>query len=138
MANERLRLSKDEAIARGFPWFDYESPLPKAEKIIPASKLPDDISQIPDDILNWAVECEITKKPFRIIKQELEFYRKHHLPIPKRHPDIRYRELQGFQNPPIFRTAKCAETGEDIVTLYPVDTPYKILSREAWEEEFTK
>jgi len=64
-------------------------PFPRVEKTIPASKLPSDISEIPDDILNWAVECEITKKPFRIIKQELEFYRKHSLPIPKRHPDQR-------------------------------------------------
>lgn len=52
--------------------------------------LPEDISKIPDDILNWAIECEVTKKPFRIIKQELEFYRKHNIPIPRRHPDQRY------------------------------------------------
>lgn len=25
------------------------------------------ITDIPDDILNWAIECEVTKKPFRII-----------------------------------------------------------------------
>ena len=30
----------------------------------------------PDDIINWAIECEVTKKPYRIIKQELDFYRK--------------------------------------------------------------
>jgi exodeoxyribonuclease-3 len=38
---------------------------------------PEDIIKIPDDVLNWAIECEVTKRPFRIIKQELEFYRKH-------------------------------------------------------------
>ena len=82
-----------------FNWSDYEAPFPKVEKIIPASKLPDSIESIPDDILNWAIECEVTKKPFRIIKQELEFYRKHHLPIPRRHPDQRHLDRMKMRNP---------------------------------------
>ena len=60
-----------------FNWSNYENPKPDVAKIIPASKLPADITQIPDDILNWAIECEVTGKPFRIIKKELDFYRKH-------------------------------------------------------------
>jgi hypothetical protein len=82
-----------------FNWSDYEAPFPKVEKIIPASKLPDDIRKIPDDILNWAIECEVSGKPFRIIKQELEFYRKHSLPIPRRHPDVRHMDRMKMRNP---------------------------------------
>ncbi len=82
-----------------FNWSDYESPFPKVDKIIPASKLPDDITKIPDDILNWAIECEVTGTPFRIIPQELEFYRKHHLPIPRRHPDQRHLDRMKMRNP---------------------------------------
>lgn len=85
-------LSKEEAEKQGFYWSDYEAPFPKVEKIIPADKLPDTIEWIPDDVLNWAIECEMTKKPFRIMKSELEFYRKYNLPIPRRHPDERYKE----------------------------------------------
>ncbi len=83
-------LSKEEAICQWFHWSDYEAPFPKVEKTIPAKLLPETIDEVPDDILNWAIECEISMKPFRIIKQELEFYRKHNLPIPRRHPDQRY------------------------------------------------
>ncbi len=88
--NEYFRLEKEEAIKQNFNWSDYEAPFPKVEKIIPASKLPDSIESIPDDIFNWAIECEVSGKPFKIIRQELEFYRKRHLPIPRRHPDQRY------------------------------------------------
>jgi hypothetical protein len=86
VAQEYYPMTREEVLARGqkFTWSDYEPPFPKVEKTIPASKLPTDITQVPDDILNWAVECEVTGKPFRIVKQELEFYRKHHLPIPRR------------------------------------------------------
>ena len=99
IANEYFPLSKDEALKKWFNWSDYEAPFPKVEKIIPADKLPEDITEIPDDILAWAIECEVTKKPFRIIKPELEFYRKHSLPIPKRHPNQRHLDRMNLRNP---------------------------------------
>jgi len=101
-----------------FNWSDYEAPFPKVEKVIPASKLPHDIKEIPDDILNWAIECEITKKPFRIIPQELEFYRKHNLPIPKRHPDQRHLDRMALRNPRKLFTRKCNKCDKEIQTTY--------------------
>ncbi len=101
-----------------FNWSDYEAPFPKVEKIIPASKLPENISEIPDDILNWAIECEITKKPFRIIKQELEFYRKHNLPIPRRHPDQRHLDRMKLRNPRKLFDRKCDKCKKEIQTTY--------------------
>ena len=98
VANEYFPLTKEEALKKWFNWSDYEAPFPKVEKIIPAEKLPQNIEDIPDDILNWAIECEVTKKPFRIIKPELEFYRKHNLWIPKRHPDQRHLDRMNLIN----------------------------------------
>lgn len=89
IAQEYYPLSQESVIKFWFNWSDYEAPFPKVDKIIPANKLPTNINDIPDDILNWAIECEITKKPFRIIAQELEFYKKHNIGVPKRHPDQR-------------------------------------------------
>jgi hypothetical protein len=68
------------------------------EKIIPADKLPEDISEIPDDILNWAIECIESKKAFLISSQELQFYRKNLIPIPKKHPKVRYLERVSLTN----------------------------------------
>ena len=78
-------------------------------------RLPEDISKIPDDILSWALTCEVTGKPFRIISQELEFYRKHNLPIPKKHPDVRHRERMEKRNPrKLFeRLCDCSECEEN-------------------------
>ena len=81
-----------------FKYSTYEAPLPKVDNIIPASKLPENIEEIPDDILNWAIRCSVTNKPFRILKQELEFYRKHNLPIPKKHPDQRHLDRLALRN----------------------------------------
>ncbi len=75
-----------------FLWNDYTPPKPEAKKYIPAVKLPENIQDIPDDVLNWAIECEVTKKYYKITKSELLFYRKHSLPVPRKHPDIRRKE----------------------------------------------
>jgi hypothetical protein len=85
-------LSESEAKKQWFTWSNYEPTFPKVEKTIPATRLPDTIEGIPDDILNWAILCEVSEKPFRITRLELDFYRRHQLQIPRKHPDERYKE----------------------------------------------
>jgi len=135
VAQEYFPLSKQEAEEKWFNWSDYESPFPKVEKIIPADKLPENISDIPDDILNWAIECEITKKPFRIIAQELEFYRKHNLPIPKRHPDQRHLDRMKLRNPRKLFDRKCDKCEIDMKTTYSPDRPEIVYCEKCYDKE---
>jgi hypothetical protein len=114
---------------------DYESPFPKVEKIIPASKLPDNIALIPDDILNWAIECEVTKKPFKIITQELDFYRKHNLPIPKKHPDQRHLDRIALRNPRKLFDRKCNKCWVEMKTTYSPDRKEIVYCKECYNKE---
>jgi len=110
VAMEYYPLTKEEALSKGFNWSDYEPPPPKVEKILnqeQMKKLPDNIKDIPDDILNWALTCEVTNKPYRIIKQELQFYREHNLPIPRRHPDQRHKDRMALRNPRKLWNRQC-------------------------------
>jgi hypothetical protein len=118
-----------------FNWSDYEAPFPKAEKIIPASKLPDTIDGIPDDILNWAIECEVSKKPFRIIRQELEFYRKHSLPIPRRQPDVRHADRMKMKNPRKLYERKCDKCTKDMITTYAPERLETVYCEECYNRE---
>jgi hypothetical protein len=43
-----------------------------------------------DEIIKQIIICAESGRPFRILKQELDFYRKHDLPLPTFHPDIRH------------------------------------------------
>jgi len=45
--------------------------------IIFAKDIPDNLDEITEDILNKAIICEVSKRPFRISKKELQFYKKH-------------------------------------------------------------
>ncbi len=76
----------------GYHRSHYQAPSPVADKVIDGKDLPDTIDEVSDDILKSAIKCEVTGKLFRIIPQELAFYRKHHIPLPRRHPDQRHKE----------------------------------------------
>ena len=104
---EDAPLTKEEALKKGFNRNDYETPFPQVEKTLKANELPDDIQKVSNQILDQAIVCEVTGKPFRIVKQELEFYRTHNIPLPHRHPDQRRKERMSLRNPRKLRDRKC-------------------------------
>ena len=134
VAQEYFPLAKEEALKKGFKWNDYEVPLPMVDKILKASELPS-IKDVTDEILNQAIECEISKKPFKIIKPELEFYRKHNLPLPKRHPDQRHIDRMNLRNPRKLFDRACAKCGVDIQTTYAPERPEKVYCEKCYNKE---
>lgn len=135
VAQEYFPLDKQTATSTWFNWSDYEPPLPEVEKIIPANKLPDHINDIPDDILNWAIRCEITDKPFRIISQELKFYRKHNLPVPRRHPDTRHADRAKLRNPRELFDRTCDKCNKEIQSTYSPDRKEIVYCEECYHWE---
>ncbi|MFA6436026.1 MAG: hypothetical protein WCW30_02730 [Candidatus Gracilibacteria bacterium] len=123
VASEYYPLSKTEAEKQGFRWFEKNEAEFKGEKILKASKLPDRIEEVKDTILKGAIECEITKKPFRIVKQELQFYRENKLPLPRRHPDQRHKDRMQLRNPRRLWSRTCAKCGASIQTTYAPGRP---------------
>jgi len=80
--------------------------------------IPDTISEIPDDILNWPIQCEISKRPFKIIPSELKFYRDQNLPIPHLHPEERFNKRMSLRNPRKLWTRNCMKCNAEIQTTY--------------------
>ncbi|MBI4653000.1 hypothetical protein HY750_01995 [Candidatus Kuenenbacteria bacterium] len=114
-------LTKKEVLKRGWQWQD-EPKIPSdlmGLKLIKVKDIPKDIKDVSDDILEKAIVCEITGKPFRIIKPELEFYRQHSLPIPTKHPFQRMLERFQKRNPSKLFKAICAKCGNQMHTSYP-------------------
>lgn len=132
LAYEYVPLTKAEATKRGFLWRDNIDQPIQVKKTIPAERLPDSIDQIPDDILNWAITCEATKRPFRIIRQELEFYRKIKLPVPHLHPDERHRRRMELRNPRKLWARTCMKCAKPIQTTYSPDRPETVCCEECY------
>lgn len=128
-------LSKEEVLRRGWKWKDkVDEPL-EVEKTIPAEKLPDDIQDVPDDALNWAIVCEESKRPFRLIQPELKFYRRMNIPIPREHPDVRMDRRRKMRNPLRLWGRKCAKCQKGIQTTYSPDRPEIVYCERCYLEE---
>ena len=137
IAQEYYPLDRAWALSLWCKRMDQEYPIniPENAQTIKAHDLSDNINDITDDILNQVIICEFTWKPFRIIKPELEFYRKHNLPIPHKHPDQRHRERMLLRNPRKLRKRVCAKCWETIHTSYAPERPEIIYCESCYNKE---
>jgi len=146
VAPEYFPLTREEVESRGWKWRDQVDEIPKVEKIIPAEQLPDSIDDIPDssavalaeadDILNWAIKCEATERPFIITKQELAFYRQMKLPIPHLHPDERHKRRMARRDPSKLWDRTCGKCRKKIRSTYaPERAEKKIFCEECYLAE---
>ncbi|MDD5041189.1 MAG: hypothetical protein PHX87_02865 [Candidatus Peribacteraceae bacterium] len=131
VAQEYYPLTQNDVTKRGWKWKESEE-MPKMNRVIPAAKLPDRIDDIPDDIVNWAIECAATNRPFRIIKQELEFLQKMRLPVPRFHPDERHKRRMALRNPRHLWSRKCQKCGKGIETTYVPERPEVVYCEECY------
>ncbi len=134
-AQEFFPLTKNGALDRGWKWTDYEAPLPHVTRTIKAGDLPSSIEDVPNDILNWAIECDATNRPFKIIKQELDFYRQMQLPIPRLHPNERHRRRMALRNPRKLWDRSCDKCQKQISTSYAPERPEIVYCEECYLKE---
>ncbi|HBH19934.1 MAG TPA: hypothetical protein DEB30_03385 [Candidatus Peribacter riflensis] len=135
VAQDFFPLTKQDAEKRGWRWREENDEMPKVAKVIPASKLPDSIDEVPDDIVNWAIKCDATGRPFRIIRQELDLYRKMKLPIPHFHPDERHRRIMALKNPRTIWERPCMKCQKPMETTYAPERPEIVYCEECYLKE---
>lgn len=105
IAQEYFPLTKDKAITQGFVWKEPE--IKHYEITKKPSELADHIKkEIDDSILKEVIGCEHGGKcneqcttAFKIISQELQFYRKRNLPLPRLCPNCRHYQRLKQRNP---------------------------------------
>ena len=134
-AQESYPLTRAEAMGRGWKWSNYEQSAPSVQRTIPAKELPGDIRLCTDEILQHTIRCEVTGKPFKIIAQELAFYRKKGLPLPTRSPLQRHLDRVAQQNPYVLHDRQCGKCQKAIQTTYAPDRPEIVYCEECYLKE---
>jgi hypothetical protein len=109
-ANDFFPLSREEALAQGFAWYEAE-PNQYLPTIL-AQNLPDSIKSVEDSIVEEIIECATCKKAFRIIMAELSLLRRFGFPLPRKCPTCRYKERHARVNPPVLYHRACHCAGE--------------------------
>jgi len=88
-------LKKEQALKQGYSW--YDKPKTEYKPTIKAKDLPDNIKDVDNSILKQVIECKDVNScagsgVFRIIPQELKFYKKMNLSLPRLCPECRHAE----------------------------------------------
>ena len=137
IAQEYFPHTKEQALSYWYKRMDQEFPInvPENAQTIKAQELPESIQDVGDDILNKVIICEVSGKSFRIVKPELEFYRKHNLPIPHKHPDIRHIERLQLRSPRKLWNRKCVKCWVNIKTTYSPERPEIIYCEQCYNKE---
>lgn len=114
---------------------EREINIPAEAEIIQAESLPDNITDVNDDIIKKVIICKRSWRPFRVIKQELEFYRKMGIPLPREHQDIRYQDRLAMLQKHELYIRKCDKTWNSMISVYSSQDKRKVYSAEAYDQE---
>ena len=88
VAQDYYPLGKEEAIALGCRWKTARS----AEMNTRAQTVPRGLFNATDTLCKTTFQCEVSGDYYRLVPQELSFYRKLKLPVPCKSPETRHRE----------------------------------------------
>jgi hypothetical protein len=134
VAQEYMPLTKDEATSRGFHWRTQHDEPVAVSSLMETDTLPDSIRDVTDDITTKAIACAETKRPFRILKSELDFYRNQQIPLPRLHPSVRYSERMTLRNQRRLYERTCMKCGKDVQTTFAPDRTEKIFCEQCYLE----
>lgn len=130
VAQEYFPLSKQEVLARGWKWYEEEAR--GTQYLGPQVAIPDTIDAVTDDITQQILRCEVTGKPYKIIPQELQFYRELGIPIPRKCPDQRHKERMGLRNPRKLWKRTCKQCAKPMETTYAPNRPEIVYCEECY------
>jgi len=115
IAMDYVPLSKADAEKLGWNWREEE----EGKKYLgPEFAVPDRVSELTDDVTGKVLMCEETRKPYKIIAQELAFYRSMNIPAPKLSPDARHLRRMEKRNPHILYTRECKNCSKTVQSTF--------------------
>ncbi len=142
MAQDYYPLNETEAKSKDFSWRQMGK---KEYKItIPQGAIPENIEEVSENIIKEILECahkgeckEQCATAFKIMPQELVFYKRLGVPIPRLCPQCRHMERVRMKNPLQLWNRACMKTGcgNKFETPYSPDRPEIIYCESCYQKE---
>ncbi len=144
LAHDFFPLTKEEAVKRGFTWQEKTTGT-YGKETIKKGEIPNTIENMDDKILNEILVCEDCDKNYRIIKAELDFYKRMHLPLPHKDFECRHKERISKRNPRKLWHRQCMCEKEnhghekncqnEFETAYSLNRPEKVYCETCYQKE---
>ncbi len=150
VAFEEEPMAKEEIISKGYRWREPEKK--SYASTMKSADLPDSVRDVADSICDEVIECPNkgdTKtqctSAYRILSDELIFYRQMNLPIPRYCPNCRYHQRLIWKNPFRFYERECmcelsnhnheGKCKNNFETMYAPERKEKIYCKECYQQE---
>ena len=142
IAQEYFPLTKEEATEQGYKWKEKEERNYNID--IKTKDIPNDIKEVNESIINKVIECEHQGKcneqcteAFKIIPDELSFYKRMNLPIPHFCPNCRHYNRLKQRNPLKLWHRKCMKPNcpNEFETSYAPDRPEIVYCEKCYQQE---
>ncbi|MFA6000054.1 MAG: hypothetical protein WC783_03710 [Candidatus Paceibacterota bacterium] len=142
IAQEYFPLNEEQSGEGGYVWRTTEKRNYKID--INNEDIPDDIQDVQDDIVNKVLACEHAgscmeqcTEAFKIVSEELKFYKRMNLPLPRLCPNCRHYTRLKQRNPLKLWHRKCMKEGCDneFETSYAGDRPEIVYCERCYQAE---
>ena len=142
--NLYMPLSREEVLAKGWHW-EENTPGTYGRETVKASAMQDRIEDVQDSFLEEIFACVDCSKNYNITRNELSFYRKEKIPLPRKCPNCRYQRRFGLRLPRKLwhRSCTCVSSEHDhggicsneFETPYSPDRPEKVYCESCYNKE---
>ena len=142
IAQEYFPLTKEQAMSQGYKWKDREERNYTID--IKNEDIPDNIKEANNDIIGKVIECnhkgtcnEQCTEAFKIIPEELQFYLRMNLPLPRLCPNCRHYNRLSQRNPLKLWHRHCMKPNctNEFETSYSPDRPEIIYCERCYQQE---
>ncbi len=107
--------------------------VPENTFFLEAKDLKETIEEEGEEIIKKVIKCGITGRPFRIIKQEYDFYKMMNLPIPDTHPNERYFSRLAMKPERNLYIHNCIKCEKEVASVY--DEENSVYCEECYNKE---
>ena len=134
VAQDNMPLTKEEALAQGFRWKDNLQKTEGRETLKP-DQIPDHIKDIGDNIIEEILACISCNRNYKIVPDELQFYRRMNLPLPRKCFFCRHTDRILRRGPMKFWNRHCVKCDKKIITNYAPDRPEIVYCEKCYQQE---
>jgi len=141
-AHDFFMISKEEAISKGYNWKEKEKR--DYNITIKSNDLPDSIQEVKDEILTEIIGCPNEGNcdfqcttAYKIVAEELNFYRQKNLPLPRYCPNCRHYNRLKYRNKMKLYHRTCMREGcsNEFETTYSINNPEVVYCEKCYQNE---
>lgn len=134
IGQDNIPMTKEEVLAMGFRWED-DIQKTEGKDTLKTEDIPDNITDITEDITRHILSCVDCKRNYKIINQEFLFYKKMRIPIPRKCFYCRHKDRIQKRGSTRFDYRKCDLCSKNIYTNYSADYKGIVYCEECFKKE---